>query len=275
MSDQRAIQGLWRVMSLVSRGEPVLSATTHYQFDGNRVKAINPARVDGGAWATFELDEAAWPRRFTMTAEGAGRDGVPVQRVDRWLYDLNGDTLRLCWPNVFGRYPDLISDVVHGVWVLVRDAGSPPQTKQSAGKAPIDDAALGRLTWDDNFDLWDATIALPPASNVGVQIDLGTDQDDAAAIVTGRAFVDWLRAHEPEARAYAASLMLDGYNSDWGDDEQLTPAAFAERLTLEEIAVGSDGDATLYYNDGDLFGGHVVIVSLDANRTFTDANIAG
>ena len=275
MSDQQAIQGLWRMVSLVSQGQPVLSATTHYQFDGNRVKAIDPARVEGGAWATFALDEAARPRRFTMTAEWAGHDGAPVQRVDRWLYDLNGDMLRLCWPNVFRRYPDVISDAIHGVRVLVRDAGPPPQTKQSAGKAPIDDAALGRLTWDDNFDYWEASIALPAASNVGVQIELGADQDDADAIAAGSAFVGWLRAHEPEARAYAASLMVDGYNSNWGDDEQLTPAEFAERLTVETAGLSPDGEATLFYADGDMFGGHVVIVSLDASRTFTDANIAG
>jgi len=52
--------------------------------------------VDGGDWATFELDSKAQPKRFTTTSELVGKGGKPERRVDRWLYELDGDTLRLC-----------------------------------------------------------------------------------------------------------------------------------------------------------------------------------
>src|SRR5262249_3297440 len=125
VSDQQAIQGLWRVTSRVARGRPIKSATTHVQFDANRVKMINPSLVEGGHWSLFELDPNAHPKRFTMTSERTENDGRPVRRIDRWLYEIKGDVLRLCWPNEFGEYPDELSDVTHGIETLVRDPGPP------------------------------------------------------------------------------------------------------------------------------------------------------
>jgi uncharacterized protein (TIGR03067 family) len=157
-SDQQAIQGLWRVVSYVARGGPVGTATTHYHFDGNRVKAINPSLVDGGDWSLFELEPQARPKRFTMTSERTGKAEQPVRRIDRWLYEIERDSLRICWPSVFGEYPDVLSDRTHGVITLVRDPGPIPTTKRRSGKQSIADPVLGRLTWDDNFDRWDARV---------------------------------------------------------------------------------------------------------------------
>src|SRR5438093_9158572 len=38
-------------------------------FRSNRVKEIDPSEVEGGDWATFELDPEDEPKRFTMTSE--------------------------------------------------------------------------------------------------------------------------------------------------------------------------------------------------------------
>ena len=94
VSDQEAIQGLWRVASRVARGRPIKSATTHVQFDATRVKMISPLFLDGGDWSLFELDATVRPKRFTMTSEWTGDDGRPVRRIDRWLYEIEGDLLR-------------------------------------------------------------------------------------------------------------------------------------------------------------------------------------
>src|SRR5712691_1836603 len=142
-TDQQAIQGLWRLVSCVARGRPVHEAATHYRFDGNRVKQIEPWRVDGGDWSTFELDPDAQPKRFTMMSELIGKGGKPWGRIDRWLYELDDDTLRLCWPNVFGDYPDTLSDRTHGVVTLARYFGPPPETKRPSGKKPIENPILG------------------------------------------------------------------------------------------------------------------------------------
>src|SRR5215813_8824270 len=177
VSDQELIQGLWRVVSRIARGRPIKSATTHVQFDGNRVKMISPLLVEGGDWSAFELDPNVRPRRFTMTSEWIGDDGRPVRRTDRWLYELEGDLLRLCWPSVFGEYPNELSDAAHGVETLVRDHGPPPQTKRASGKTPLADPVLGTLVWSDNHDWWDAKLELRPSLTIRVHItpDAGHD----------------------------------------------------------------------------------------------------
>jgi uncharacterized protein (TIGR03067 family) len=174
-SDQQAIQGLWRVVSCVARGGQVGTGTTHYLFDGNRVKEIDPSRVDGGDWAMFELDTEARPKRLSMTSEWAGKGGKPVRRVDCWLYELDGNMLRLCWPSVFGDFPDTLSDQTHGVINLARDHGPPPKTKQPTGKMPIEDRVLGRLTWEDNYDWWEAQVELQPGLTVAVHVEPGDE----------------------------------------------------------------------------------------------------
>jgi uncharacterized protein (TIGR03067 family) len=274
-SDQQAIQGLWRFVSCVARGGPVGTATTHYQFDGNRVKEIDPAQVDGGDWATFELHPKARPKRLTMTSEAVGKGGKPVRRVDRWVYDLDGDTLRLCWPSVFGDYPDALSDQTHGVITLARDRGPPPRTKQPSGKKPVEDPVLGRLTWDDNYDWWEAQVELKPGLAVEVHVTPGDGKDDVTAVAGGREFIRWLRRHEPAARRFAAAELLNTHNGSWNDGEPISVRTFAGRITLEGVGIDSDGGASLYYHDGDLFWGHCIIVSVGENREFKHATIAG
>src|SRR5215472_18829268 len=101
--------------------------------------------------------------RCTVTSERPDKTGQAFCRIDRWLYDFDGDTLRFCWPNIVGgEYPDAISDRTHGVLTLVRDHGPPPDTKRPSGKRPISHPVLGTLIWDDNLDQWKGQIDLKP-----------------------------------------------------------------------------------------------------------------
>lgn len=273
-SDQDVIQGLWRVVSTVARGGPVHSGTTHYLFEGHRVKAITPSLVDGGDWATFELDPTTEPKRLTKTHQWPGRDGRSTSRTHCQAYELDGDTLRICWPNVFGQYPDVVSDQLHGVVTLARDHGPPPATKQPSGKQAVDDPVLGRVTWDDNFDNWEARLELSAGSVVELSLKPG-ERSDEATLAAGREVVVWVRKHEPAARRYAAGQMLDTHNDNWNDGKPITARTFTSRITLESVAVHPDGGLTLYYKDGELFAGHCIVVSVSRAREFEDATIAG
>src|SRR5437763_12123480 len=132
-TDLQAIQGYWRVVSYTSRGGAVTSGTTHYHFDGNRVKEIDPFFVDGGTWATFELGTRHRPKRFTMTYEFPQKGGGTRRQVHEGLYDLTGKKLRICWPNVYGTIPKKLSDKEDRVVTLARHVGPPPPTKQASG----------------------------------------------------------------------------------------------------------------------------------------------
>ena len=176
---------------------------------------------------------------------------------------------------MFGEYPDELSDVTHGIETLVRDPGPPPQTKRASGKKPLADPVLGTLTWNDNFDRWEAQLELRPGLTIRVHVTPDAGRDDAAAGATGRKFIDWLRSHELDACRFAATKLLHVHNNSWNDDEPISAQTFMERMTLEAVGIDSEGSASLYYDDGDLFWGHCICVLVAPNREFAGADIAG
>lgn len=149
-------------------------------------------------------------------------------------------------------------------------------THDHAAGQPLVSPVFGPLSWDARFGCWNGQVALaggPPA-----QLTI-TPRDGAGAaesLAVAEALAGWLGAHEADARAYAAAQLLELHNASWNEaDEPTSAQAFQARLSLTNLTVDSDGGAALFYDDGDLFFGHVVIVSLDSARTFYEASIAG
>ena len=274
MTDMERIQGLWQVKANIFQGRPVIGAS-HYLFEGKRVNAIYPSLVGGGDWATFELDPAIEPKRLTMTYETRGKGGETIHRVHRGLYNLAEDTLLLCWPNLFGIYPDVISEKIHTVITLARDAGPLPETKRPSGKMPIDAPDLGRMTWADNYDWWLTQLEIMPGLVIDAYVTPVEGQSDMEAITVLQEFTRWLRLNEQSAREFAAAQLLGNYNDNWNDDAPITPEAFVKLLRLESVGVDPGQGAELFCEDGNLFGGHCIIVSVNENREFVDADIAG
>jgi hypothetical protein len=78
------------------------------------------------------------------------------------------------------------------------------------------------------------------------------------------------------ARQLASETMRELKNETWsGDDPPLSAAQLAHRLSLEACEIAADGVATLYFDDGGLFGGHSVVVYIDPGGDFVDAKLAG
>ncbi|MBC7808336.1 MAG: DUF2262 domain-containing protein [Akkermansiaceae bacterium] len=276
-SDVQAIQGLWKVESILRDGATLGYDVTHWEFDGNRVQEIAPGYVDGSRWATFELDPTTTPKRIDTTHERTDRDGKVTRRTHKECYELSGDTLRIGGSRIFGEYPEAISDQISVVKTLTRYSGPRPQTKQPAGKTPWENPVFGFLYWDDNSDQWEASVEILPGRKVGVFLS-PDDKGDAEAIATGQAFLEWLTTHESDAREYAAREMAEGAE-EWRDPDvvpdEITYETFAARITLSEISIEADGTATLWYDDDDMFGGHVITVSINNTRTFVRAEMMG
>jgi len=86
-------------------------------------------------------------------------------------------------------------------------------------------------------------------------------------------------------RAFAAEKLTDLAN-DWQDDAQeedgeaapeapITADTFARRIRLSELSIDTEGSMTAYYDDDDLFWGHVILIEVAADGTPGDATIAG
>lgn len=81
---------------------------------------------------------------------------------------------------------------------------------------------------------------------------------------------------DQKAREYAADELTELAN-EWAEenDLEITHEDFAKRMVISEVCVSLEGDFELFYNDDDMFYGHVIIVSGNIHEGFKDAYIAG
>jgi hypothetical protein len=82
-----------------------------------------------------------------------------------------------------------------------------------------------------------------------------------------------------EAKLYAVQNMLELKNETWTDENEdgteslVSEEQFIERMTLESVSVSEDS-STFWFDDGQLFFGHVIAVGHDGT-TWTDASFQG
>ncbi len=150
-------------------------------------------------------------------------------------------------------------------------------TKNDTETAPVESAVLGTVMWSDDREVWEANISFAPDQTVSVSLN-PLETDEAQTIAKGEHLVIWVKAHEPEVRAYAAAQLID-LAEEWREEDEepdpITPETFAARVRLEGITTEADGNTTFWYNDDDIFARHVIVVTLNAERQFTDAQIMG
>lgn len=105
---------------------------------------------------------------------------------------------------------------------------------------------------------------------------------DPASIKDGKPTPAAVRRYEAllgrlaELRRFAASKFLSLYNETWRDDDHgiLDAEGFAQRLTNPSLTVCEDGMTLVYFEDGDMFGGHYIEVETSDGEP-THAEIAG
>ncbi|MGM9946164.1 MAG: DUF2262 domain-containing protein [Lysinibacillus sp.] len=72
-----------------------------------------------------------------------------------------------------------------------------------------------------------------------------------------------------------AEDLLTIHNETWNEESITSKSEFINRIKLEGILFFCDGNAELYYNDGDLFWGHTIVVSINENGQYQDSQIYG
>lgn len=74
-----------------------------------------------------------------------------------------------------------------------------------------------------------------------------------------------------------ASEKLTNLANEWSEDSTtvITNEEFMERLGLKDIFVNSEEEIYFYFEDDDMFCGHMVVVCMTSNFNFVDATIEG
>ncbi|TNE85000.1 MAG: DUF2262 domain-containing protein [Deltaproteobacteria bacterium] len=264
-----ALQGVWRVTSVSLKGDTVHSQQTHLVVADNHWREVWDRTLysdEPRPETTFAVDGDFLDLATTWFQPDGSAHG-PFE--GRWAFALDGDTLRTCAAG-YEEVPNAVDDTQGTVttYTRVRDPGE--IARVTAPVAVLDKPTrhhprLGELRWDGNLEWFKSSDGL-------ISLVLGIDDPlDAHA---DRALD--LLAREAALKQFAAEALLDTYNESWRDEgPPATASSFVGHLVLEGITVHDDLGAEAYFEDGDLFAGHVVLVSIDADGTPTDATIAG
>ena len=92
-ADAKAIEGLWAPVTAELAGQAMpdtVVKTISLKLDGGKYEVFVGSRPDKG---TYTLDAASQPNGMTVT----GTDGPNKGRTFPCIYELRGDTLRICY----------------------------------------------------------------------------------------------------------------------------------------------------------------------------------
>lgn len=154
----------------------------------------------------------------------------------------------------------------------------PPETPKVIHQTLTNDI-LGTLTYRQERKQYETTYSIN-GNDVFIFIEL-VEEKRLNALVDE---VAKKLASEYYLQAMQAMLipMLTLKNDYWlGEDEQgelepiLTIEEFSERITLTGIEFYADGSSVIYCDDGELFFGHCIMIDINKDGEFIDANIAG
>ena len=97
------------------------------------------------------------------------------------------------------------------------------------------------------------------------------------ALTQARRFASAPADFTKRGQLFAAESLIELKNDTWRGDgaSALSAGELEQQLTLEACEIAADGLARLYFASGELFGGHSVIVYIDAGGNVTDAQLAG
>jgi len=74
----------------------------------------------------------------------------------------------------------------------------------------------------------------------------------------------------------AADGLLALHNEAWNEEEEdISSETFKKKVEVYNISLKEDGSSTIWLEDGDLFAGHLIQISLDAKNNVIDVGIAG
>jgi hypothetical protein len=133
---------------------------------------------------------------------------------------------------------------------------------------------LGTLVFDDKARWWVGRVVFGGHQDVRLTVDAPRGVDDTFFEIAARI----LTTVECDALKDTAVMHLYAvFDRSWrsSDGPDVDQAGFRALLRPVCIAVQDDGAASVSFDDGQMFGGHTIIVGLDASLQLREAELAG
>ena len=113
--DLKALEGTWKVASAEAGGQPVESDDLNalvVTITGDHFTVKTKESMEGG---TLKLDETLNPRTMDATMT----EGFEAGKVTRAIYELMGDTLRVCYALDGSERPSELATKDGSPWLLI------------------------------------------------------------------------------------------------------------------------------------------------------------
>lgn len=140
----------------------------------------------------------------------------------------------------------------------------------------VEDPKLGSFTLDRRIDIFSAQTKWGRMP-VHLHLDAATPRAAASTLPHARALFRSHASWDRRARARAVADLLKLKNEGWLNegDPPVTARQFASLMKIDSISIHPSGRVELWYDDGDLFFGHSIVVRGTIRRGPTTADIEG
>jgi len=141
----------------------------------------------------------------------------------------------------------------------------------------ISDDELGVFTLDKRFNIFENNIEwLGKKCLVSLEYDKKIDENAKKVLDILRNINSNINEYDEKFRNFAAEKLTSLAN-DWLEEgeERITKESFSKRIWINEISIRSDGSYSVYYNDDNIFLGHIIIIEGNIYSGLDYADIAG
>ena len=198
-----------------------------------------------------------------------------ITRLQQTLahYEVVRVRARLCEESVFDSPQALLIDILGKD---ESDAEMNAYARKLQEPVTFEDSEFGVFTLDRRVDWFCAT---PHWGDIRVQLTILKDKVDEMqkSLAVARALWSAQPEWQKKITDYVVAELLTLKNDTWlGDEEtELTAHEFIDRMTLETISTRGDERFEFWYDDGDLFCGHAIMVSGNLKDGPDNAGIHG
>jgi hypothetical protein len=133
---------------------------------------------------------------------------------------------------------------------------------------------IDELVFDSETNELTGKIDFNSGNLIDVTISIeGLDKDLVISLV--KKTYQTIKVQEENYKIKTTEELIDLHNETWNEGKSISEKEFINRIKLTGILFFCEGNAELYYDDGDLFWGHTIVVDINQNGEYESAQICG
>lgn len=167
------------------------------------------------------------------------------------------------------------ADLEHAFEKLRNEESQPQQVSKPALIEPIIQSEfLGTLTYDEKYTIYENN-----STSKYFPFKLSIYNEEPEYFNELQEYVETMLKAEFHKQALLDMEpdMLELKNEVWleDDEEEISSEQFRKLISIESMVFFSDKSCNIYCNDGELFGDHLIEISIDENGKYEGVNLAG